>query len=252
MSGPTHQHYIPRFLQRNFLEKGQEMLWVYDCAQDKYIELHPSNIAVKKNIYTLKSPRLHDQRYAIENALANLEGKASGAFTKLRNEQDIDQQERNAICEYVGMQLVRTPAYVNKIKDWMARSPQYLVDALGKELADLPPEEFAKRVADFENAEELKSGLTQDDFRKGALSDHVRITAPQDIEYEMAVNIGTELALTYSKRKWIVLRPPKGKAFVCSDRPVVHMTPLQTTSIHDYGQARHMQPTFFHLPKTRP
>lgn len=249
MAGPKHQHYIPRFLQRNFLANGQEMLWVYDCANDKYLELHPSNIAVKKNIYTLKSPQLHDQRYAIENALAALEGKASSAFSKLRNEQEIDQQERNAICEYVGMQLVRTPAFVNKIKDWMVRSPKYLVDAFGNELANLPPDEFAKKIAEFEASKELKAGLTQEDFRKGALSDHVRITAPQDIEYEMAVNIGTELALIYSKRKWIVLRPPKGRAFICSDRPVVHMSSLPAASIYDYGPGSPHATNFFPFAK---
>lgn len=245
MSGPTHQHFVPKFLQRNFLTKGQEMLWLYDCGNNRFMELHPTNIAVKKNLYTLKSPHLHDQRYAVENALAILEGKASSALAKIRRHRDISQEERNAISECAGFQMVRTLAFMDRIKGWMDTSPKYIIDAFGKELAELSPKDFAKKIAAFEASKELKSGLTQDDFRRGNLSDSVRMTAPPDSEHEMAVTVGTELAIIFSKRKWLVIHAPKGKGFICSDRPVVQMPTLPAETIFDYGPGSPYVDNFF-------
>ena len=48
---PVRQHYIPKFLMRNFVDSCGH-LWVYDKKRGKLYSTNAKNVFVKNNIYT--------------------------------------------------------------------------------------------------------------------------------------------------------------------------------------------------------
>ena len=77
-SFPKRQHYVPRFILRNFTDSKNQQVNVYDKQEEKEFKTNIINIAVEKEFYDFE---FMDVKLSIELSLSQLESKA----TKLIN-----------------------------------------------------------------------------------------------------------------------------------------------------------------------
>ena len=73
---PKRQHTVPRFLLSQFTNEGGR-LHCFDKERERGYVSSPYNVFLEGHIYTLRHPARADS-YGMEEALAKLEGKASG------------------------------------------------------------------------------------------------------------------------------------------------------------------------------
>lgn len=211
--GQKRQHFFPRQMQLNFLEKGEGKLWIYDRKLNRYYQLNPKDVALESHIYSLTRPELQEQRFVIEEAMAHLEYKATPAFTKLENGDKITQEEHNLISEYIGYQIVRVPQRLEIIKEMSRRSGQALVEELALGLARLPESKFREANVD--------PSIQRKDLREMVERGRLKVRPPQDHHLAVMIELATEIGLVFSEKKWVIIHAPSGMSFIGSDVPVV-------------------------------
>ena len=106
-----NQHYVPQFYLRNF----GNFLHAFDKKTEKQFCTKPKKLAFRANFYGGEIDGLP----SLENELARLESKHSASIKKLIESEDyyeLDQTDRIHICEFLGLQYVRTEQHRNNIR----------------------------------------------------------------------------------------------------------------------------------------
>ncbi len=217
------QHYVDQALQRNFLEKEQSKLWVYDRTNKQYRHQHPSQIALEGHLYSLDTPELQEQRYIIEGALQKLEDKALPVLAKLRAGESITNTERNYVCEYAGFQYVRTPEHLEMTKELGQRAAQFMIEELARQLAEMPAAEYAERMAKYRGKAGIDRDIPQSEWKSVLKEKRISAKQPPDYHKGMMIEVGTDVALGFSKKHWIILHTKPGRSFIGSDVPIIQM-----------------------------
>lgn len=223
MPNPVKQHFHAQAILRNFRAKGEDLLWVYDRKTKRYEQKSPRQIARVRHLYSLRSPEAVGNRYIIEKAFASLENKAAPAFAKLRNRESVTQEERDAICEFVGMQAVRTPEQLGIMNHMLKVGGDEAVRLMAQEMADMPPDEFQ----DFLNRYSATGGdtthITQAAVKEAIEERRIASRPKKDGRTFTMVDIGTEYTLDFSRRSWVTLHTKQGDSYISSDATTVNM-----------------------------
>lgn len=109
--GRIKQHYVPQFYLRNF----GDPLYSFDKKTEKTIITTPKNLAVKADFYGGEFENLP----SLEGLLSKLEGQHSVSMKKLIAKKDyysLDRIDKIRICEFLGLQYVRTEQQRNDIR----------------------------------------------------------------------------------------------------------------------------------------
>lgn len=107
MSG-EQQHYVPKFLLKNFTHGKKPKIFVYDKSNDRRFQTNIKNVAVESGFYDIE---LTDRVLTLEPGLAHLETNASGIIKKLLNQKTIralDKHEVVILAVFLAVQFVRT------------------------------------------------------------------------------------------------------------------------------------------------
>lgn len=211
---------------------GESKLWVYYRESNGYLRQPPREIALEGHLYSLNEPEAQAHRFAIESALARLEGRAAAALTKLRHAKSITQDEHNAISELLGYQVVRTPEFLKIIQEMSRRLGQETLETYVRRMVALPRAEFEQRVARYERQAGRRSAVTQQDLVT-ALERGMNIVPSQDAHLAIMVELGATLGIEFSGRRWRVVHVPDYTYFLGSDRAV-----LQQRIYTDKGMIR--------------
>ena len=106
-----NQHYVPQFYLRNF----GNFLHTFDKKTENQFCTKPKNLAFRANFYGGEIDGLP----SLENELARLESRHSASIKKLVESEDyyeLDRTDRIQICEFLGLQYVRTEQHRNNIR----------------------------------------------------------------------------------------------------------------------------------------
>lgn len=106
-----NQHFVPQFYQRNFSTDGKT-IGTYIIARNKYIP----TAAIKNQA---SGSYFYSTDMKIEEALGSLEGLASSAIEKIKNNpiQKMEKEDAMALYVFTMIQIGRTPAFVKLMKD---------------------------------------------------------------------------------------------------------------------------------------
>ena len=74
------QHYVPKFLLKNFTRGKKPQIHVYDKSNDRRFKTHIKNIAAEAGFYEIE---LEDSVLTVEPSLSDLETHASAIIKKL-------------------------------------------------------------------------------------------------------------------------------------------------------------------------
>lgn len=102
------QHYVPRFLLKNFARGKKPKIWGYDKSNDKQFHTNIKNVAAENGFYDLE---VEDGVLTFEPGLAHLEANTSGIIKKLVTERSIrtlDEHEVAILAAFLAVQFVRT------------------------------------------------------------------------------------------------------------------------------------------------
>jgi len=102
------QHYVPRFLLKNFTHGKKPKIFVYDKWNDKCFQTNIKNVAVENGFYDVE---FENHVLTLEPGLANLDTNSSIIINKLtRNKavKNLNENEIVILAVFLAVQFVRT------------------------------------------------------------------------------------------------------------------------------------------------
>ncbi len=206
-------------IQRNFLEKGEDKLWWYSRETNAYEERTTYGIAHGRHTYTFSAIK-DETRYGLEHAFSKVEDKAGPALRKLELSEDIDQEERNAIAELVGFQYLRTPSKIALIQEVRDLGGQQVVEEFARHLGGMTAQEFTVYVENYESKTGKLMTLSQAELVESLRNRPPKVTSTKEATLKSLVELGTDLAIEYSKRSWVIMHAPTDSSFTTSSEGI--------------------------------
>ena len=121
------QHYVPRFLLKNFTTGKKPYIWVFDKHKEVSFRTNIKNIAAEKGFYNFETA---DSTLTLEPGLAHLEDRTSSILSELLKSKKLSilkEDSRVVLSFFMAVQFVRTKehrlilkslsdALINKLK----------------------------------------------------------------------------------------------------------------------------------------
>lgn len=195
-TGNQLQHYVPRFLLRQFGSGKKDHVHVHDKHTGKSFSFSASK---KSAIAVAAEYRMYDFEFAgeqitIEPGLADLESQTAEFVVRLIREEkfDVDNpMERATLAAFLAVQMVRTRAVIEQSNDIMSRMKAWLEAQGGAPAGFFAPDPL---VGDGENAD--KAMLAR-----------------------LITNAVPEFAPVLVDKDWVLLRTDSKHPFLLGDHP---------------------------------
>lgn len=206
MTHSKRQHYVPRFLLKNFINEKDQKLFVYDLQEMKSFKTGPNNIAVEKGFYDIE---VGDEIFTIEDDLSVLESKSANIINLIIENQSIknlSDKQKFVLSKFIAIQYLRT----YHIQNTMNEHNKDIIDfikSLGHDISEI--ENFTKI-----NREETKI-----------------------MAIKMILNSSDKFAKLIYNKEWILTKVKGDKDFFISDHPVTLNNQLDFSPLGNIGFA---------------
>lgn len=226
MSQARRHHVVPRSYLLRFADESG-LLSMLDMANGTWSMPHASDAAVRIGFYTVDMDTGPSDE--VERALGTIEGGMIEVLRRLDHGLwPPDEQTRQAIANFVGLQVVRGADFRERIDDFHNRVARKMARLMGATGAGLRAafRETQGREPEDEELEELKRGLSRAE---------VSAEVPRNLHVlTMLQSAGTQAYVSYAKRLHLLTSEGEG-LFVTSDAPVAMWTespgPFGSTSL---------------------
>lgn len=199
------QHYVPKFLLRNFGMGKKDRVWVFDKLLGKSFQTNAKNIASESRFYDFE---LAGTGLSLESSLSSIESKAKPVVEKIigcDSTSGLSDEERSLMAAFLAIQFVRTKAFRMQWADL----PRLLRDKL---------ERLKEQVAPGSQAEQLIADPSENDVK-------VETT-------RMLVHAPETFGPHFLNKTWFLAATPSSHPFWLSDNPIA----LQNhTDMRPYG-----------------
>ena len=128
------QHYVPKFLLRNFGTGKKDQVWVYDKQCGRSFQTNAKNVASENRFYDFV---IDGETYSLEDSLSKIESRTKPVISKILGSDSIsvlDLEERNILSWFLAIQFIRTRSF----REQWAELPRILrrkLESLGEEVA---------------------------------------------------------------------------------------------------------------------
>lgn len=181
---PKQQHYVPRFLLKEFGSGKKHRLYAYDKQTDRVFQTNPEKVAAENGFYDFT---LEGSTFTAEPAMGSLETATAPVLKRIIREESLaslTDEERRLLSLFVAVQYTRTRNFRDTLSDLSQRMVEWL-RGIG---------------ADAEGLE-----MTED--------------AAAAMSVQMALE-ADELAPFIYDKAWLLLKNPTPTPFYTSDNPV--------------------------------
>jgi hypothetical protein len=218
MNRPKRQHFVPRFYLEGFADKDN-FVWTYDKQTGQGRPATPENTAVETNFYSFEAPS-GEYDDTIENALADIEGKAKWCLPKLLRGERLSGEQRMDFSVFVATLYLRSPAMVNAMALMTGELAQ-----VASEIAHSSDEPF-ERIFDAIDAELGNTSTPQDRERmKAIFSKKSNFVMNVDKRIGLRTLASAEqIAQLFYNMSWLIIEP-RDTLLITSDNPVVRVCP---------------------------
>jgi hypothetical protein len=215
LTGPKRQHFLPEFYLKGFAKNG--MLAVYDRKLDTVRVEQPKNTGVIGHFYTLKDAEGR-QRFELEEMLCDFEGKASLVIKKLVAKEEISENERNDLANFIALAAIRTPDMVDSIKAFNSG----LISDIAKRMfanTEMVKDRIRSKTASPISEEELEK--ESQELVSFVNSGAYEVITDHQWAISTAIEMSSTIAQLLVRRDWIVThRNSDKKSFITTDAPV--------------------------------
>lgn len=184
---PKIQHYVPRFILKQFCEKNDQ-IWVFDKHKGIKFKTNIKNIAAENGFYDFE---ISGQKATLELSISEIEGQASEVLRKIVKNKKlsvIDDNEKNFLSHFFSLQFVRT-------KQW-----RHMWGGLNNEIMRA----FFKKDSGSEDIEEIKESDDED----------------TKLQHMQSIQDSDEFAPAFLNKTWVLLESTKRNGFWISDNPI--------------------------------
>lgn len=146
------QHYVPKFLLRNFGTGKKDRVWVFDKLLGKPFQTNAKNIASESRFYDFD---VAGTALSLETSLSNIESKTKPVVDKILSANStacLSNEERSLMAAFLAIQFLRTRAFRMQWSDL----PRLLREKL---------ERLNERVAPGSQAEQLITDPSENDIK---------------------------------------------------------------------------------------
>ena len=201
------QHYVPRFLLKNFARGEQSQVYVYDKSNDKRFRTNIKNVAAEAGFYDLE---VDAGVLTLEPALAHLEANTSTIIRKVVETKTLRILNTNdvaIVAAFLAVQFVRTKEHRLRFEH----------------LTELVKDKLQKMGASGENIRELTT--SRDDL-------------PEDKLIGMrSIVDAKELMPHFLNKTWVLYETTPAHPFYISDNPIVLHNELDHSPYGNLGLA---------------
>jgi hypothetical protein len=181
---PKRQHYVPRFLLKEFGSGKKHRLYAYDKQTDRVFQTNPEKVAAENGFYDFT---FEGSAFTAEPAMGSLEAATAPVVKRINREESLaslTDEERRLLSVFVAVQYTRTRNFRDSLSD------------LSRQMA-----EWLRGVgAGVEGLE-----MTEED------------AAAMSVQMALDAN---ELAPFIYDKAWLLLKNPTATPFYTSDNPV--------------------------------
>ncbi|MES2908330.1 MAG: DUF4238 domain-containing protein [Pseudomonadota bacterium] len=151
------QHYVPKFLLRNFGTGKKDKVWVFDKLLRKSFETNAKNIASESRFYDFE---VEGTALSLESSLSNIESKAKPVIEKMLNSDStagLTHEERSVMAAFLAIQFVRTKAFRMQWADF----PRLLRDKFERLNEQITPDSQAEKLIADPSKNDIKIETTR-------------------------------------------------------------------------------------------
>jgi Protein of unknown function (DUF4238) len=210
-------HYVPQSYLAAFTSDGTKdsQFCVFDVENNRSFRTSPANVAAQRDFN-----RVDIEGYspdAIENALAPFEGNAVSAIRRVLDSQSFPSDEDwNLILNLLALIAVRNPQMRNSFNRARQQSLQLIADMLASDKRLW--ESHTKRAR--ETGEDIPE-ISFEKFRSFVEGGNYSYLFHPEGNLRVEFKALDEVLPLLGQRTWTVLvAPPDGPEFICSDHPV--------------------------------
>ena len=221
MTKKKRHHYVPRFYLNGFVDPHNEpYIWVYEKGNPQIIKATAKNVAVQKDYYSFITPKGDRDSETFENILAGIEGRVSRIFRKIKNEENLNDQERRLFSVFLAFSMARVPNFRENIEEMLGESMKKMNMILASD-----PRSFEAMIEKFERDTGKKIGMSAEEFRKFMVEGRYDITATPQFGLGISALMAREFAPVFFKMKWAFWEATGDYKFVTSDNPLSYFDP---------------------------
>ncbi len=215
----SFQHYVPRFLLEYFSKDN--LLWIYDRHKKEFRQQPPKATAGEKAFYVF-SDKKGDKNAELEKMFSAIEGAAAGIIKELDGgKETLDLQQKADLAMFLAALYLRVPESINRsedmgiqmTKEFMSRSVMF------EGYFNKAMDEIEKKVGKKITPEQRK------DIQKTFRDKKYNLVFPKGYALGTLLSNLTEFYKIMAQMDWIIVRPPKDKAFISSDHPAFTFNP---------------------------
>lgn len=217
---PKHHHYVPRFNLEFFSDSG--FVWVYDSHNNTYNKLPIERVAVINNFYTFTTDK-GKKLYEIEEYLSKVEGVSKPLIQKLDSGNDLTDEEKAGLSEYLYLQMYRTPKNIRRTLEGVEKMTKKMMSITASN-----KQYFERTIEEIESKHEDMKKIDSEAVRRDLVNQDYNLHVPKEWALKFMFDSLPELVGLIFASEWQILHSPKNTMFITSDDPY---TQVQTKKL---------------------
>lgn len=214
-------HYLPQMYLRGFAD-ADELVWVYDRKENKYLHQGIVNTAVKKDFYTTIG-KDGEKTDVVEQMMAKMIEDPMKRIIKRLDKKNLNWQgeDRAILALFVSLLKTRSPAFekdqnqlTQEFERWLAKARHPSVEATEESLREYE-KELGEDMSDV-SAQEIFEMIRDDTYV---------IEIPRQNNIKMMLSLALQIAQAVFRLKWTIFAAPKGCSFLTCDNPFTVVPP---------------------------
>jgi Protein of unknown function (DUF4238) len=217
---PRNHHYVCEFLLKNFADETGT-LWIYDSELGKYRDGNTRSAGFERDLYALTLSGRGRDFASLEKGLERqIDTPGAIAIQKLLKHEQCDGTEWMNFLGFVAAQIVRTPAYFDRLKVMQAPIMQEMLERMAK---------FEPEFREAVRKDMIEVGATHEEVErqlKAVANGKYRVRPAQDWIVANAVQMIPTIHSELQNMHWTFLDVPDGEPdLLISDCPVMLAEP---------------------------
>lgn len=193
MTAAKIQHYVPKFLLRNFGTGKKDQLWVFDKSSGRSFQTNAKNVASESRFYDFV---VDGADHSLEDALSRIESEAKPVMERILQDDSVratSAQDRALLAAFLAIQFVRTRAFRAQWVD-MRRLLREKIESMGDQVA---PGSQAEAMIRPQTENEIKIDTAR-----------------------MILKAPTDFGPHFLNKVWFLAKTSKAHPFMIGDNPV--------------------------------
>lgn len=224
MTSAKIQHYVPKFLLRNFGTGKKDQLWAFDKTSGRSFQTNAKNVASEARFYDFV---VEGADLSLEHGLSRIESQAKSVIDRMLHHDTVNAippEERALLSAFLAIQFVRTRAFRMQWQD-MHRLLQEKLESIGN------------RVAPGSQAEALIQPQTENEIKIDTA--RVLLKAPADFGPHFLDKI------------WFLAKTTRSHPFMIGDNPIALQNHIDMAPYGNLGLGVKGIEVYFPLSSTR-